>query len=1623
MRLYVNDALFWTGIIDSDVIQYDRAAFPFEIKFVARDLRNSEGVDYPETNGRERIIKVLSTLLPFPLPIKTYTSWKEGALTATQDFLHELYIDRRGLREFRRTGDEADRTLSKYNLLGKLCANFGLIVRQEANAWKFYQLTALSNPASVREFSYDNEGEPTGNKAVDLRITDDRENVFIIPRTTYWGARAYKDVRVRFDHRTTVQGILLPDQILLEGVRADEVYSQFFAGDGTQRVSLSGPVQAETTNAAANVEARIKIRAGQYYWDDVNAEWSTNSLTDIVIEMTPRRVDTFHVGFYSIFTEPIPADATTPLELSFSVATDDPVLTRYSPNFEIINKSVQDGQSTAIDYRLTQELNVVDRYDHGSTWYGDGPTTYAVSAISRTTSALQPTSSWYRQGESTGQDMHRVLLREIMDTQRSSSDVIRGRVLGMHNVGRLLMDKGAGHFFLGGSLIGRDNMVDGDWLRINVVTADTDTFEIIFRTSGDAATGSAPASGGTSGGSAGGFTQVEGDARYARRSQNLADLSDPAAARANIDVYDKGQVDSYAANLKLEIMSLEFRKAAAGNQMTAGDGIVGGGILANNLTFTLGMPGTTQVGGANAVTTDSHTHALDLSGRKLTVTGGAGVTISNAEQDLGEDRSWTVIANVADPVYIENDNITLRFNDPLYLNGNALDVRNHGDGVRGVILATAQDIFGPKNFKADVITDASFRANAEVRINLGIIKAPVDLRLENATNTNLRKLSVAQATAVDHAVAAGRTLAVNPDTAGVITWSLSGAQDLTANRTWTPTVASHGDNQRGTLDPTAQDIFGTKTFKANVTIDSHLQSADFLDTAGLIRGIRYDQYPEADPLHADFNGLLRVERMRANELRVKSFIAEISAALYGEDILTKSRGVISRPFTVPAVNATATLFVEDLEGFKGVQNFEANDWIRMRVVRRTTGLEVFDVWGQVTNYIDEGDGEQSWTFTRRAGGSAQTGDIVNVGGIAIDYGEEGDGVILRTVLDPASPKDMTLTWDDNPTDPANYTIRTVSGNLAGLPFRGQPLPLRYGVWVQEDFYASFSGANSTGMAFGRNAGGDGKSGMYFDENNYWILGDGFKTTVTDGLQEAVLDIQSDIIELGLRTGGAYSGITFLSGKTVIKAEAEGPDGTVRLASITLDANPTPGSRIKLFADDIILAGGQTVTAYAGSVNASVSSLTLRADEAELFTRSAGRIGTLINQISSPVDSVELDPIVSIGIPINTRLLIGGVEFVVDATTTIVSGTQVTIPVVEKVFSGTLNGDVFAALNLAGISTRVTEQGSELVLKAQTDGTLALVALNANPSTGSSALIKSDKFDLLTSTFAVKSASTGSLVLGANATSQTLLNGTGLFANGAGSFRAGSTVNEVLSRGFVYNQATNRLTARTEFLDVSDTVDYSVLSFVGTSSDVLGGSASGIYTPAQVKEQSITMPEFGIAITGAFFTQSEATLPTYPTTQSILYQYIFEIQGKRVSDGQWENISARILVDETLLWDDPCQGSEADPCRIFYSRDYANPLIAFPDEKYSEYQLRIENGSFDETELQGFKTAPILPKTTIGKEGLFSGEVGALKQIRIVESATEYVRFMTQRTTSGQLRLVSRFYRNNAFVGETIIATH
>lgn len=305
-------------------------------------------------------------------------------------------------------------------------------------------------------------------------------------------------------------------------------------------------------------------------------------------------------------------------------------------------------------------------------------------------------------------------------------------------------------------------------------------------------------------------------------------------------------------------------------------------------------------------------------------------------------------------------------------------------------------------------------------------------------------------------------------------------------------------------------------------------------------------------------GSLDVRYLYTDELRAKLFTADLESVLAGSQRITKSFSTISQAFTCPAASGTSTLWVFDSPTFGDAAVFVSGDAVIIHNMTRTVfgPFTISDCVGVVTVYADGSGanaGQQSWTFTRNAGGDAGTmagSTVVAVNQLVQDMGVTGNGYIESTAVDGAAsvnaPYTQIVTWATAPVA-ANLTARCRLGNLLGITTTAE--------------YGLFCGSYS-GNAFVR-----------FSDQNAEIRGIPFK--LYDGATNTVLiDPAAPSLAMGNPLPTAYgTGTGIWMGKdTAYKFRVGNPsgnrvawDGTnLTLVSATVSINEagislTPGT--------------------------------------------------------------------------------------------------------------------------------------------------------------------------------------------------------------------------------------------------------------------------------------------------------------------------------------------------------------------------------------------------------------------------------------------------------------------------------
>lgn len=202
----------------------------------------------------------------------------------------------------------------------------------------------------------------------------------------------------------------------------------------------------------------------------------------------------------------------------------------------------------------------------------------------------------------------------------------------------------------------------------------------------------------------------------------------------------------------------------------------------------------------------------------------------------------------------------------------------------------------------------------------------------------------------------------------------------------------------------------------------------------------------------DYLGAADFRYLYADEMHVKSFIADLEQALAGGQIISKSVAVLAVAFTAPAAGAATTLTVRDLPSAAGMAAFQSGDIVRLRSFNRASGsLTIGDCWGVVTSYVPNGDDTQSWTFTRSSApnaGAMTAGTVIQPDAIVLDYGTTGNGIHEVNAIDGVyaanSPYSQIVTWTTHPA--TGSTVRTRLGNLKGITSQTN----EFGLWAGQN---------------------------------------------------------------------------------------------------------------------------------------------------------------------------------------------------------------------------------------------------------------------------------------------------------------------------------------------------------------------------------------------------------------------------------------------------------------------------------------------------------------------------------------------------------------------------------------------
>lgn len=286
--------------------------------------------------------------------------------------------------------------------------------------------------------------------------------------------------------------------------------------------------------------------------------------------------------------------------------------------------------------------------------------------------------------------------------------------------------------------------------------------------------------------------------------------------------------------------------------------------------------------------------------------------------------------------------------------------------------------------------------------------------------------------------------AANPEV--VLTTDTNG--DFSTRRFEAEAIGVNTTPQTGTLKLNATLLFeGSQSIK-NTASDLLIQPQNdlFLDPVGQI-------WTTEDVFASGFTsgflgnkwgitdaGVANFRTIQSDELFVKTFSADHSLVVTGSHYVSPGMGEVANDnATVPAVSSSTTITFLDNPALGGIAIFKDGSKGFIRISNSDNGgLNYALVWGTISNYSDNGDGTQDWTFTSGELSASVAGDTIPEGAVLISWGVPGDGVWSVTTNDPTSgPYAQIQIWNgSDPWTESNRQTRVRIGDLLGLGIPG-----------------------------------------------------------------------------------------------------------------------------------------------------------------------------------------------------------------------------------------------------------------------------------------------------------------------------------------------------------------------------------------------------------------------------------------------------------------------------------------------------------------------------------------------------------------------------------------------------------
>jgi hypothetical protein len=494
----INGTVDWVGVVLGDLSGFnDGEAAPFPIKIVAKDFTNLVATNFPLENEVQTVAKVVSRIVAnmgYNLPIHTRTSWITSGTTAANDFMRQVYVQTRNLRDF---GDPDPVQITNEEALNRLLSPYKCIIKITNGVFLIDQLSAYLTPTSVLTTVYDTNGDFVSQSNVNT-VKSANTNIKVVTGSVNEIKPAYKRVRATYNHRTPVSDIKFPSFIALTtAIPADVSQTQFFQANGDSFITLTGQAfvlyDQPILNTDLTIEpiAQIQVRSGSLYWNDAQQIWQSSALfnefamqdADTKVPLADKEGNFFRQSFttsINIVTKPVPIIDSGAITITLRKSPSNFASTTSYNNLQLILSGQAERDSGESNgYELVQAGQYSNDFNSGAFWFGDGPTDYSPSALLTSTNTSDLTTTWQRRGTTPNRPMHENLLAEIMDSHRSYARmldaILRDGTFAPYNT---LSYETLSFYFIGGSF----DAYTGEWqitaIQNAFATSNTDILNV-----------------------------------------------------------------------------------------------------------------------------------------------------------------------------------------------------------------------------------------------------------------------------------------------------------------------------------------------------------------------------------------------------------------------------------------------------------------------------------------------------------------------------------------------------------------------------------------------------------------------------------------------------------------------------------------------------------------------------------------------------------------------------------------------------------------------------------------------------------------------------------------------------------------------------------------------------------------------------------------------------------------------------------------------------------------------------------------------------------------------------------------------------------------------------------------